>query len=264
VYVTEAGSSRALRQLIVDTLAMASLQRAVPSEQLGRVFGTFFAFVLGAMSLGMVLAPVLIDALGLSGGLLALAFGPAALALAAFPALASVDRGSFAAAQAAAPRVAVLEQLGIFAPAPRPVLERLAGAAQEVSFPAGATIIREGEAADALYVLAEGEVRVSAHGELGALGEVRERAHAEAAAGERELRRMRAPSYFGEIGVLERIPRTATVSALSDCRCERIEGEALLQALTAAPPSVSLMENARGRLALTHPSLRPSFGEGAG
>jgi len=231
--------------LIVDALAMTSLQRAVPSEQLGRVFGTFFAFILGSMSLGMVLAPVLIAALGLNGALAALAFGPGALALAAFPALASVDRESAARAQAEAPRVALLEQLGMFAAAPRPVLERLAGAAREVSFPAGATILREGEGADALYVLAQGEVEVTARGEAGA--------------GERRLRAMAAPSYFGEIGVLARIPRTATVTALSDCRCERIEGEALLAALAAAPPSVSLMENARGRLSLTHPSLAPRF-----
>jgi len=61
-------------------------------------------------------------------------------------------------------------------------------------------------------------VRVSARGESGGPA--------------RLLRTMTAPSYFGEIGVLERIPRTATVTALIDCRCERIEGEALLEALT--------------------------------
>jgi CRP-like cAMP-binding protein len=64
---------------------------------------------------------------------------------------------------------------------------------------------------------------------------------------------MTAPSYFGEIGVLENIPRTATVTALGECRCERIDGDTLLDALTASPASSSLMENARGRLAVTHP-----------
>jgi CRP-like cAMP-binding protein len=65
---------------------------------------------------------------------------------------------------------------------------------------------------------------------------------------------MSAPSYFGEIGVLERIPRTATVTAITDARVLRIEGTALLDSLTTAPPSSSLMENVRSRLALTHPS----------
>jgi CRP-like cAMP-binding protein len=70
---------------------------------------------------------------------------------------------------------------------------------------------------------------------------------------------MSAPSYFGEIGVLERIPRTATVTAIGACRCEQIDGETLLDALTSAPPSATLMENARSRLALTHPSREPTF-----
>ena len=59
--------------------------------------------------------------------------------------------------------------------------------------------------------------------------------------------------------MLERIPRTATVTAMTHCRCERIEGDALLDALTSAPPSSSLMENARSRLAITHPSREVTF-----
>ena len=109
-------------------------------------------------------------------------------------------------------------------------------------------IVREGEQAYALYVLVEGEVEVSASGEAGGP--------------ERLLRRMTAPTYFGEIGVLEHIPRTATVSALTDCRCERIEGDELLSALNSAPPSATMMENARSRLAVTHPSRQPTFTAG--
>jgi CRP-like cAMP-binding protein len=70
---------------------------------------------------------------------------------------------------------------------------------------------------------------------------------------------MSGPSYFGEIGVLQRISRTATVSALTDCDCLAIQGSALLEALNSTPPSSSLMENARSRLALTHPSARISY-----
>jgi ATP-binding cassette subfamily B protein len=111
-------------------------------------------------------------------------------------------------------------------------------------------IVREGDAAEFLYVLTDGEVEVTARGEGGGP--------------ERVLRRMTAPSYFGEIGILERIPRTATVTAVGACRCEAIDGETLLDALTSAPPSATLMENARSRLALTHPSREPTFaGEGA-
>lgn len=226
-------------------LAIAALQRAVPGDQMARVFGVFFAFVLGAISLGALVTPAIVDAFGLDAALLTMAFAPFALGAVGYPSLAAIDRLAAERTAALAPRVALLEQLGFFASASRPVLERLAGLATELSMPVGTAIVREGEPADALYVLADGEVEVTARGEAGA--------------GERRIRLMSAPSYFGEIGVLEGIPRTATVTAITDLRLLRIEGTALVDALTSAPASSSLMENARSRLALTHPSRTPSF-----
>ncbi len=234
--------------LVVDVLAVTALQRSVPSEQLARVFGVFFAFVLAAISLGTLLTPLVVNGSSLDTGLLVMAIGPFVLGLFGYPALLAIDRESAGRADLLAPRVAVLEQLGIFATATRPILERLAGMATEVEFPTGTTIVREGAPADALYVLVEGEVEVTARGEAGGP--------------EQRIRTMTAPSYFGEIGVLERIPRTATVTALADCRCERIDGTEFLDALTTAPPSSSLMENAQSRLALTHPSRSVTFSGG--
>jgi MFS family permease len=231
--------------LVVDVLAVTALQRAVPGEQLARVFGVFFAFILGAISLGTLLTPILISATSLDAGFVVMALVPSLLALLGFPALLAIDRDTAARAAALAPKVAVLERLEIFASASRAVLERLLSDASEVGFGAGQAIVREGDVADALFVLMSGEVEVTARGEAGGP--------------EHLLRTMTAPSYFGEIGVLERIPRTATVTALAECRCERIEGEALLDALTTAPPSSSLMEVASSRLALTHPGRQLSY-----
>ena len=103
--------------LVVDVLAVTALQRAVPSDQLARVFGVFFAFVIGAIALGTLLTPVVVSALGLNGGLLTMAIGPTVLGLLGYPALLAIDRQSGATADALAPRVAVLEKLGIFATA---------------------------------------------------------------------------------------------------------------------------------------------------
>jgi hypothetical protein len=231
--------------LVVDVLAVTALQRAVPSVQLARVFGVFFAFVLAAVSLGALLTPAVVSGLGLNGALLTMALGPSALGLLGYRTLRAIDREGSIRAATLAPLVALLERLELFATASRPVLERLAGAATDQEFAAGATVIREGEPADALYVLVEGEVEVTARGEAGGA--------------ERRLRAMTAPSYFGEIGVLEGIPRTATVTAVGECRCARIDGDDLLSALTATPPSSSLMEVARSRLAVTHPSRRISY-----
>jgi CRP-like cAMP-binding protein len=94
-------------------------------------------------------------------------------------------------------------------------------------------------------VLVEGRVDVTAAGEQGGA--------------EQHIRTMSGPTYFGEIGVLEHIPRTATVTTITSCRCERIDAETLLDALTTAPPSSSLMENASARLAVTHPSKAVTY-----
>jgi len=231
--------------LVVDVLAITALQRAVPQEQLARVFGVFFAFVLGAISLGTVITPAVVSIGGLNAGLLTMAFAPFAVGALGYPSLLAIDRQTIASTDALAPRIAVLEGLGIFAAASRAVLESLAAAATEVAFAQESRIVVEGDAADALYVLLEGEVEVTARGEAGGP--------------ERVLRQMSAPTYFGEIGVLAHIPRTATVRAVTACRCDRIEGDALLAALTTAPPSATMMENARSRLAVTHPSRQATF-----
>jgi MFS family permease len=236
---------RGASTLVVDVIAITALQRSVPREQLARVFGVFFAFVLGAISLGTVITPQIVSAFGLDAALLTMALLPFAIGALGYPALRAMDRVSAAKAAVLAPKVALLEQLGIFAAASTAILERLAADATAVTFGPAATIIREGDQADALYALAEGEVEVTVCGELGGP--------------DQWIRTMTAPTYFGEIGVLEKIPRTATVTALTDCRCERIEGDALLDALTTVPASTSLMENARSRLTVTHPSHQPTF-----
>jgi hypothetical protein len=240
---------RGASTLVVDVLAITALQRAIPPAQIARVFGVFWAIVLASVALGTLLAPILVSAGGLDGALLTMAFAPFALAFAGLPALIGVDRRSAAATAALAPRVALLECLGLFATARRTVLERIAAAATEADFATGTIIVREGDQAHDLFALAEGEVEVTAHGDQGE---------------ERVLRRLKAPAYFGEIGILERIPRTATVTAVSDCRCEVIAGDDFLGALAAAPPSATLIENARSRLAITHPSRESTLARAGG
>ena len=218
-------------------LAVTALQRAVPSDQLARVFGVFFAFVLSAIALGTVITPAVVSALGLNGALLDHgARRRRCWRLLGYPALLAIDRQTAGrCADALAPRVALLEKLGIFATA----------------CAAGARAPAEGRD--------RGELRAGhrdrARGRTGrrpvrAASRARSRSapgRGEAGGPERRLRTLTAPAYFGEIGVLGRIPRTATVTALTDCRCERIEGDALLDALTASPPSSALMETASSR-----------------
>lgn len=225
--------------LVVDVLAITALQRTLAPELLARVFGVFTTYVLLAIALGSLVTPPIIDAVGLDGALWVMSVGLMALVLLTWPWLRVVDRVAAARAEELDPRVRALSELGIFGRTSRPVLERLSAAATEVTTVAGETLISEGEPADAFYVLLDGTLVVSARGE----GRRR-----------RKLRDLQPPAYVGEIGLIERVPRTATVVAETPSRLLRIEGDDFLDAVMGAPASASFVETSVLRYATTHPS----------
>jgi len=92
-------------------------------------------------------------------------------------------------------------------------------------------VIREGDAADALWILAQSELSVHA--------------------GPRELQPVVAPGYVGELGLLHGIPRTATVRTLGPATLFRIAGEDFLAALETSRPSASLLSVAGARMSRT-------------
>jgi len=63
------------------------------------------------------------------------------------------------------------------------------------------------------------------------------------------------PNYFGEIGLLEHRPRTAAVTATTQCSVYRINGADFVEALTVTNLSPAALGSAQLRLARTHPSL---------
>jgi MFS family permease len=227
--------------LVVDTLAITALQRSAPKEMVARVFGAFFALAYGALSLGALITPAVLH-LGLHAALLAFGAGVPALCLLALPRLLRADRVAAVRAVKVAPRVAILERLDLFQNATRSSLESLADAAEEIAVPAGTVLIAEGDQADAFYVLTDGWLDVTAVGENRTEPVF--------------LRTLEPVSYAGEIGLIGHVPRTATVTAQSQCSLLRIDGDDFLDALTNLSASPSLLEGASTRLAVTHPSSR--------
>jgi len=116
----------------------------------------------------------------------------------------------------------------------------MASAAEERRVAAGEVLIHEGEEADAFYVVLDGRA-------LASIGST-------VVHGSRELlREMGAGEHFGELGLLERRPRTATVEALTTLTVLRIDGEEFVGALSTARPSATFLETTRRRYARTHP-----------
>ena len=124
--------------IIVDVLAITSLQRDLPGDVLGRVLGIFDTVVLAGILLAALATGILLAHADVNVALVAVGVGIPVLALAGLPTLLRADTMSAAAAERLRPRVALLSELDLLAGADRRTLERLAAAAEEIVMPAGA------------------------------------------------------------------------------------------------------------------------------
>jgi MFS family permease len=233
--------------IIVDVLAITALQRDIPRELLSRVLSLGDMAIFGATLAASFVFAAVYTSFGLRTSLLVLGIGFPVAALLGIRPLLLADRRAVATMRELAPRIALLRALDLFAAASNNTLERLAADLEAVSLPAGATVLREGDAADALYIIVDGEVSASARGE----GET-----------EQFLRTVGPGGYLGEIGLLTAGPRTATVTAVSPLTMWRLPGEDFLEALQESRASASLMQTSGTRLARTHPQLAAASPDG--
>ena len=218
--------------VVFEVVIVVMVQRVGPDATLGRVFGAINAASNSGKLLGALAAPALIAVAGLETALMIV--GAVVLVAAALAVKPLVVIGRLAAARQRdlAPRVRTLGALAIFDGASEASLERLAAELVPVEVAAGEVVVREGDAADNLYVAIAGSLSVSVSGrEVGSLG---------------------PNDWFGEIGLFDRRPRTATVTAVGDTTLWRIDGTMFLAVLenAGAAPS-ALLEGIADRLA-TH------------
>jgi hypothetical protein len=202
-----------LGNTLVDVAGLTLLQRTAPPEVIGRVFGVLETLLVGTIGLGAVIAPLLIDWVGIRWSLV--------ITGAVLPVLAAATWRKLLAIDAAAPmrglEYELLERVPLFTPLARPALERLAAQLESLEADPGAKIVAQGDHGDRFYVIAEGELSVSVDGRpAGTLG---------------------PGDSFGEIALLRDVPRTATVEATTPARLYALPREAFLDAVTSSPPS---------------------------
>lgn len=100
--------------------------------------------------------------------------------------------------------------------------ERLAGCASTEQWPAGATVVRQGEHGDAFYLIVSGKVRVL----------MRDGPNSAA----RVVAELNAGLFFGEMAVLTRQPRSATVEAVTPCELVSFPRDPVTAILNDYPP----------------------------
>ena len=192
---------------VVDVNAYTILQRLVPDEVMGRVFGAMESAVVGGMALGALLMPILISTVGLRSGLAVIGVGVSAIVVVGIPGLRRIDKVALAPAG-----LDLIRGVAILSPLPDRVLERLARRSTTISVPSGQAVMREGDAGDQFFIIETGTVDVTIRGGF--------------------VRLLTAGDSFGEIALLRDIPRTATVTATSDLTMRTIAREEFLSAVT--------------------------------
>jgi Cyclic nucleotide-binding domain/Major Facilitator Superfamily len=209
VLLAVVGGGRALFNLATRTL----LQRAVPADVVGRVFGVAEALAMAGLAVGSAVVPLLVAV----GGTATAVLGTAALlplvGLVGGRALLAVD----AAAKVPIVEIALLRSLPIFRALPAPALEGLARSLEPVRLAAGDVLIREGEPGDRFYAVADGRLQVTIGG-TPAASNVR-------------------GDGIGEIALLYGVPRTATVTATSPATVFALSRENFLAAVAGHAPT---------------------------
>jgi MFS family permease len=204
-----AGAGHSLLEVATRTL----LQRSVPPQLIGRIFGVLEGLMMAGLALGALLVPALAH---LGGSRLAVLGVAAVLPLAAVAggrAVFRLDAGT------AVPvvEIALLRSLPLFAELPAPAIEGLAAALRPVQLSAGAVLIRQGDPGDAYFAIAAGELDAEQDGQF--------------------LGRYGRGDGVGEIALLRDVPRTATVTAHTAATVYRLDRDLFLTAVLGHAPT---------------------------
>jgi MFS family permease len=205
---------------LVDVAGLTLVQRAVPDDVLARVFGVIQMLWLASIGIGAALVPPLISWLGVEASFIAVGALLPILVVLLGAQVARID------AQAEAPEPEELRILGavpIFAPLPGGSLEHVAARLIPLRVEPGSVIVREGDAGDRFYIVAEGDLDVTQSGAA--------------------LTSLGPGGYFGEIALLRDVSRTATVTARTDAVLYALDRDDFLAAVTGHPQSAEAAES---------------------
>src|SRR4051812_20662272 len=185
---------------LVDIGLFTLVARLTPDAVLAQVFGALESVAAIGVAGGSLLAPLFIVLFGVRGALTAIGLAaPAAVALCWWR-LRGLD-GDMTHRDR---EIDLMRTVPLFAPLPLPAIEQLSRLLQPVSFSAGDIVFAQGDVGDRYYVIVDGTAEVG----NGADG----------------VATLGAGEGFGEIALLRRRPRTATVRACTDLELMALSG----------------------------------------
>ena len=124
----------------------------------------------------------------------------------------------------------LLRSIPLFSGCSKRELEQIGAIADETAVPAGQTLIEQGRPAHEFFALIDGTADVRRNG--------------------RKIATMSGGDFFGEIALIAKAPRTATVTTTSSARLLVIRGRDFERVLGEAPSiAVKILRELGGRLA---------------
>jgi len=200
---------------LIDLGGFTLLARIAPDEVLARVFGVLESLVALSMGVGAIGASLAIELYGVRGALVAAGLLCPVAAVASWRRLRRLDRSMDVRDQ----EIEMLQGVTMLNVLPLPAIERLARGLEPVSVPAGGTVFDQGDVGDRYFVIESGEAEVIGDG--------------------RVVARLGPGEGFGEIALLRRIRRTATVRAASELRLQALGSDNFLPVVLGYTPSAS-------------------------
>lgn len=198
---------------LIDVAGFTLIGRLAPDAVLARVFGILESLVTVSIGLGALLASALVQWFGVEAALIAIGLLCPVLAVVTWRRLRGLDRavGDLDGA------IQLLQRVPMLAPLPLPAIEQLARGLERIGVPAGEAVITEGDIGDRFYVIESGDADVLGDG--------------------RVVATLTAGEGFGEIALLRRTRRTATVRARTPLLLGALDAERFLLAVLGYAPS---------------------------
>ncbi len=204
---------------LIDLAGFTLIGRLAPDAVMARVFGVLESLVAVSIGFGSILASLMIAWVGLAPALIAIGLVCPVLAVASWWGLRSLDRS----VDALDEEVGLLQQVPMFRPLPLPAIEQLARGLEPVTVIAGDAVFRQGDLGDRYYVIESGRADVVGDG----------RVVAELGPGE----------GFGEIALLRRTRRTASVLARDELSLRSLDSDRFAAVVLGYAPSARAAED---------------------
>jgi len=193
---------------LVDAGVFTLVARLVPERVLARVFGLVESVGALAVGAGSVVAAAVATATGLRDALALVGVVGPALVLIFWFSLRRLDDTMLARDE----DLDLLRTVTVFDPLPLPALEQLAAGLRPCHVPAGEVVYRQGDVGDGCFVIEQGSAEVIGDG--------------------RPIATVGPGELVGEIALLRRVPRTATVRAVTEMDLRLLDADRFVCVVT--------------------------------